>query len=55
MFLESQEDSYLELWRLTGAVAAGSRRRFGFCDGSLVIVEEREDGILLLPAVATPV
>ena len=31
------------------------RKRFGMEDGSLVIAEEREDGILLRPAVATPV
>jgi bifunctional DNA-binding transcriptional regulator/antitoxin component of YhaV-PrlF toxin-antitoxin module len=31
------------------------RKRFGMVDGSLVIAEEREDGILLRPAVATPV
>ncbi len=30
------------------------RKRFGLSDGSLVIAEEREDGILLRPAVATP-
>ncbi len=29
------------------------RKRFGLHDGSLVIAEEREDGILLRPAVAT--
>jgi AbrB family looped-hinge helix DNA binding protein len=30
------------------------RKRFGLQDGSLVIAEERADGILLRPAVATP-
>ena len=29
------------------------RKRFGLHDGSLVIAEERDDGILLRPAVAT--
>jgi AbrB family looped-hinge helix DNA binding protein len=29
------------------------RKRFGLQDGSLVIAEERDDGILLRPAVAT--
>lgn len=29
------------------------RKRFGLSDGSLVIAEEREDGILLRPAIAT--
>jgi AbrB family looped-hinge helix DNA binding protein len=36
-------------------IPATLRKRFGFEDGSLVIAEEREDGILLRPAVATPV
>ena len=31
------------------------RRRFGIEEGSLVIAEERPDGILLRPAVAYPV
>ena len=31
------------------------RKHFGLADGSLVIAEEREDGILLRPAVATAV
>ncbi len=31
------------------------RKRFGLTDGSLVIAEEREDGILLRPAIATPI
>ena len=31
------------------------RRRFGFADGSLIVAEELDDGILLRPAVATPV
>lgn len=31
------------------------RRRFGFDEGSLIIAEEREEGILLRPAVATAV
>lgn len=36
-------------------IPAAMRKRFGFADGSLVIAEEREDGILLRPAVATAV
>src|SRR5579862_3318726 len=36
-------------------IPAVLRQRFGLGDGSLVIAEEREDGILLRPAVATPV
>jgi AbrB family looped-hinge helix DNA binding protein len=31
------------------------RRRFGIEEGSLVIAEEREDGILIRPAVALPI
>jgi bifunctional DNA-binding transcriptional regulator/antitoxin component of YhaV-PrlF toxin-antitoxin module len=31
------------------------RRRFGIDEGSLVIAEERDDGILIRPAVAVPV
>ena len=36
-------------------IPAPLRKRFGLADGSLIIAEEREDGILLRPAVATPV
>src|ERR1019366_9881395 len=40
-----------------GAVVmpARFRRKFGIEEGSLVIAEEREDGILIRPAVAYPV
>ena len=34
-------------------IPATMRRRFGLLDGSLVIAEERDEGILLRPAVAT--
>ena len=34
-------------------IPATLRKRFGLHDGSLVIAEERADGILLRPAVAT--
>lgn len=34
-------------------IPAAMRKRFGLQDGSLVIAEEREEGILLRPAVAT--
>lgn len=39
-----------------GAVVlpAALRRRFGIEEGTLVIAEEREDGILIRPAVALP-
>lgn len=36
-------------------IPAALRRRFGIQEGSLVIAEEREDGILLRPSVALPV
>jgi AbrB family looped-hinge helix DNA binding protein len=36
-------------------IPASLRKRFGLADGSLVIAEEREDGILLRPAIATPI
>lgn len=36
-------------------VPARMRRRFGIDEGSLVIAEERDDGILIRPAVAVPV
>lgn len=41
--------------RGTVVIPASLRRRFGIEDGSLVIAEEREDGILIRPAVAMPV
>ncbi len=34
-------------------IPSALRKRFGLHDGSLVIAEERDDGILLRPAVAT--
>jgi AbrB family looped-hinge helix DNA binding protein len=36
-------------------IPAAMRKRFGLQDGSLVIAEERDEGILLRPAVATAV
>lgn len=36
-------------------IPAGLRRRFGMADGSLVIFEETDEGILIRPAVAIPV
>ncbi len=36
-------------------VPARMRRKFGIEEGSLVIAEERDDGILIRPAVAVPV
>jgi AbrB family looped-hinge helix DNA binding protein len=36
-------------------IPAAMRRRFGLQDGSLVIAEERDDGILLRPAIATAI
>jgi AbrB family looped-hinge helix DNA binding protein len=36
-------------------IPSALRKRFGLHDGSLVIAEERDEGILLRPAVATAV
>jgi len=36
-------------------IPASLRKRFGIVEGALVITEEREDGILVRPAVALPV
>jgi len=36
-------------------VPARLRKRFGIEEGSLLIAEERDDGILLRPAIALPV
>jgi bifunctional DNA-binding transcriptional regulator/antitoxin component of YhaV-PrlF toxin-antitoxin module len=36
-------------------VPARLRRRFGITEGSLVIAEEREDGVLIRPAIAMPI
>lgn len=36
-------------------IPARMRRRFGLEEGSLIIAEEREDGILIRPAIAMPV
>lgn len=41
--------------RGTLVITAALRRRFGLEEGSLVIEEEREDGVLIRPAVAMPV
>lgn len=35
-------------------IPAELRRRFGFAEGSLVIAEAREDGVLIRPATAIP-
>ena len=40
--------------RGTIVIPAALRRRFGIEEGSLVIVEDREEGILIRPAVAVP-
>lgn len=36
-------------------IPAKLRRRFGIEEGSLIVAEEREDGVLIRPAVALPV
>ena len=41
--------------RGTFVVPAELRERYGLDEGALIIAEEREDGILLRPAVAVPV
>jgi AbrB family looped-hinge helix DNA binding protein len=41
--------------RGTIVLPAGLRRRFGIGEGSLVIAEEREEGILIRPAVTLPI
>jgi len=41
--------------RGTVVIPAKLRRRFGLEEGGLLVAEEREDGILLRPAVAMPV
>ena len=41
--------------RGTVVIPAALRKRFGFDEGTLVLAEAREDGVLLRPAVAMPV
>ena len=41
--------------RGTVVIPSSLRRRFGIEEGSLVITEEREDGVLIRPAVVMPV
>jgi AbrB family looped-hinge helix DNA binding protein len=41
--------------RGTVVIPAALRRRFGLEEGSLVVVEVRDEGILIRPAVAVPV
>ena len=41
--------------RGTVVIPARMRKRFGLEEGALVIAEEREEGVLLRPAVALPV
>ena len=40
--------------RGTLVLSAATRRRYGLDDGTLFISEERDDGILIRPAVAIP-
>ena len=40
--------------RGTMVIPAALRRRFGLKEGSLIIAEDREEGILIRPAVAVP-
>jgi AbrB family looped-hinge helix DNA binding protein len=41
--------------RGTIVLPSSVRKRYGLRDGSLFISEEREDGVLIRPALATPV
>lgn len=41
--------------RGTVVIPASMRRHFGIEEGSLVIAEEREDGVLIRPALALPI
>jgi len=41
--------------RGTIVLPAKLRRRFGIEEGSLIVAEEREEGVLIRPAVALPV
>lgn len=41
--------------RGTVVIPVSLRRRFGIEEGALVIAEEREDGVLIRPAVAVPI
>ena len=36
-------------------IPAGLRKRYGIEEGALIIAEEREDGILIRPAIALPI
>lgn len=40
--------------RGTVVIPAGLRRKYGFEEGSLVVAEAREEGVLLRPAVTLP-
>ncbi len=40
--------------RGTVVIPAGLRRKYGFEEGSLVVAEAHEEGVLLRPAVALP-
>jgi AbrB family looped-hinge helix DNA binding protein len=59
MVSESQTIGHSDIGRVgkRGAIVipARLRRRFGIEEGSLVTAEEREEGILIRPAVAVPV
>ena len=41
--------------RGTVVIPSRLRKRFGIAEGSYVVAEEREDGILIRPAAVTPV
>lgn len=41
--------------RGTIVIPAALRRRYGLAEGTLIVAESREDGILLRPGVAVPI
>lgn len=52
--MKAQETSRIGK-RGTVVIPARIRRHFGLNEGSLVITEEREDGVLIRPAVVLPI
>jgi AbrB family looped-hinge helix DNA binding protein len=55
MTTRTQADTSKVGKRGTIVIPVGLRRRFGLEEGTLVIAEAREDGILIRPAVVLPV
>src|SRR5579871_5882747 len=55
MYIQAQMESAKVGKRGAIVVPAKLRRRFGIEEGSIVTAEERDDGILIRPAVVIPV